>query len=428
MAHSTDAELPYRRLDGVPRRIMLGGLVATAVGLIALAAGLSQGGGRAWQAYLFNWLFWFGIAQGAVVFSAVTVITRAVWARPVRRLALSFVAFLPIAFVLYLPLLLAGEHIFPWTHEMYHEGLGAWLDERFVAVRNVVALAALVGLSLLYARISLRPDVGMRPEDGASGVRGWVIAGWRGQEEEERESHRRLARLGPILAIVFAAAMSVVAWDYVMSLEAGWFSTLIGPYYFMAAFLGGIAATTILAVIVRSRLGLEAVIRVPHFHDLGKLTFAFYVFWAYLFWSQYIVIWYGQLPWEQSFLVHRLTAPYTVLSVTVFGLLFLAPFFALLSVAAKKEPRFLASVAGVILFGLWLERYTLVYPSLYPGADGLPFGWVEIGVTFLFAGLFVISIAAFLSRFPIFQMWQPMVDPHEFDDPYYPPREPAIEA
>lgn len=423
MAHPGTAELPYRRLDSIPRRIVLGGLAAAVVGAIALAAGLLRGDGRAWQAYLFNWLFWFGIAQGAVVFSAATVITRSVWSRPIQRLALSFVAFLPLAIVLYLPLLLAGEHIFPWTHEMYHEGLGAWLNEGFVAARNLVALVAVVGVSIAYARISLRPDVGMRQEDGVTGMRGWVIAGWRGQEEEERESHKRLARLGPILAIVYAAAMSVVAWDYVMSLEAGWFSTLIGPYYFMAAFLGGIAATTLLAVIVRSRLGLQDVILPPHFHDLGKLTFAFCVFWAYLFWSQYIVIWYGQLPWEQSFLVHRLTAPYTALSVAVLGLLFVAPFFALLGVGAKKEPRFLGAVAGMILFGLWLERYTLVYPSLHPGADGLPFGWVEVGVGLLFAGLFVVSVAMFLTRFPIFQIWQPMVDPHEFDDPYYRPGE-----
>lgn len=424
MAHSSTAELPLRRLDGVPRPILVAGLGAVAVGLAALAFGLVRGDGRAWQAYLFNWLFWFGIAQGAVVFSAVTVITRSVWARPIRRIALSFVAFLPIGFVLYLPLLFAGEHIFPWTHEMYHDGLGAWLNEGFVAVRNVVALAAMVWLSVSYARTALRPDVGMEA-DASGGLRGWVVSGWRGQEEEERQAHRRLARLGPILAMVFAVAMSIVAWDYVMSLEAGWFSTLIGPYYFMGAFLGGIAATTLLAVFYRARLGLADTIGAPHFHDLGKLTFAFCVFWAYLFWSQYIVIWYGQLPWEQTFLVHRLTAPYTALSVVVFAFLFLAPFFALLSVTAKRSPPFLATVAGLILLGLWLERYTLVYPSLHPGAESVPFGLVEVGVTLFFAGFFVLSVVAFAVRFPIFQRWQPMVDPHEFDDPYYPLREHA---
>ena len=427
MAQTTHAELPNRRLDTVPRPVLLGGFAAAVLGLATFALGLLQGDGRAWQAYLFNWLFWFGIAQGAVVFSAVTVITRSVWARPVRRIALSFVAFLPLGFVLYLPLLLGGEHIFPWIHAMYHDGLEAWLNEGFVAARNVVAIALLVGLSVLYARIALRPDVGM-DGDATGGVRGWVASGWRGQEEEERESHRRLARLGPILAIVYAFGMSVVAWDYIMSLEAGWFSTLIGPYYFMGAFLGGIAATTVAAVIYRARLGLTDAIRPPHFHDLGKLTFAFCVFWAYLFWSQYIVIWYGQLPWEQSFLVHRLTAPYRWLSVVVFAFLFLAPFFALLSVTAKKNPPFLGTVAALILFGLWLERYTLVYPSLHPGADGMPFGIIEIGVTLLFAGLFVLSVAAFATRFPIFQLWEPMVDPHEFDDPYYPSREPSASA
>lgn len=411
-------DLPYRRFDGVPGRAVTAAVALIVVGALALIAGLFIDAERTWQAYLFNWLFWVGIAQGAVIFAAVLVITRAIWARSIRRLALSFAAFLPIAFVLYLPLTFAGEHIFPWTSAPYHEGMEVWLNEPFVAVRNIILLGALFSLSIWFAVTALRPDSGLLGAGSppSSGIYGRISGNWRGQETEEVHAHKRLSVLAPILVLVYVAAMSMVAWDYIMSLEAGWFSTLIGPYYFMGAFLGGIAATSILAVICRAALDLRGIIEPPHFHDLGKLTFAFCIFWAYLFWSQFIVIWYGMLPHEQAFLVHRLSEPYAWLSVLVLFLLFIAPFAALIGVRAKKSPPFLATIAGVILLGLWIERYVLVYPSLHPDAPSIPFGWQEPGIALLFAGLFVGAVGWFLSTFPVLQIWQPMVDPHEFDE------------
>lgn len=411
-----NGDFPLRRLETFPGVLRGAALGLCLIGALAFAAALFADADRAWQAYLFNWLFWMGIAQGAVLLSACVVITKAVWARPVRRLSLSFAAFLPVAFLLYIPLAFAGESIFPWTRHMYHDGLEVWLNEPFVAVRNLVALGVLFSLSIAFAIQALRPDLGLLRDEAPDRLRGLytrLTRGWRGQEEEEVRAFQRLNVLAPILALVYAASMSVVAWDYIMSLEAGWFSTLIGPYYFMAAFLGGIAATAILAALVRSRMDLAGVIEAPHFHDLGKLTFAFCVFWAYLLWSQYIVIWYGMLPHEQSFLVHRLSAPFFGMALLVFLFLFVAPFSMLLGVAAKKKPEFLASVAGVVLFGLWLERYLLIYPSLYPARDGLPFAWQEVGITLLFAGLFIASLGWFATRFPLLQLWQPMVPPED---------------
>src|SRR5690606_25704192 len=117
--------------------------------------------------------------------------------------------------------------------------------------------------------------------------------------------------------------------------------------------------------------GLERAIEPPQFHDLGKLTFSFCIFWAYLFWSQYLVIWYGKLPWEQAFVIHRLQQPYAPVAVLVFFALFVLPFFGLLGVRAKKTPAILGLFAIVVLVGLWFERYMLVYPSLYQDAERL---------------------------------------------------------
>jgi hypothetical protein len=132
------------------------------------------------------------------------------------------------------------------------------------------------------------------------------------------------------------------------------------------------------------------------------------VFWAYLFFSQYIVIWYGMLPGEQSFVIHRFMAPFGLIAKLVFLFVFVIPFFGLLGAATKRNPRILTLFGGLILLGLWLERYLLVYPSYHIGTTELPLGWQEVGTALFFAGLLILSVLRFLHRYPVFQLWQPM--------------------
>lgn len=418
MAHGiTELEVyPSRRLESMPKAVLAGSGVLILLGVIAFAVGLATDAERAWRAYLFNWLDFASLAQGAVLLAAVVTLTRGVWSRPIRRIALSFVAFLPIAYlILFPPILLFGaEHIFPWLHGPVDEvvaGKGPYLNMPFLAVRHIVGLGGLLLISLLFAKWSLRPDLGMVGADAPSHLRGLygrVTGGWENQAAEELRAQSKLSKLAPAFALIYAVGFSFVAWDFIMSLEPHWFSTLIGPYYFMGGFLGGIAATAIVALVYRSRLDLGHYIGGASLHDLGKLTFGFCVFWAYLFWSQYIVIWYGNLPWEQEFVIHRLQDAYQPLAILVFLCLFVVPFFGLLGVAPKKSPGLYGGMAAIILFGLWLERYILVYPSLYQDPEGfMPPGIVEVGIGLAFLGLLVLSVAWFASRFPILQRWQP---------------------
>ncbi|HUG39374.1 MAG TPA: hypothetical protein VMM12_02760 [Longimicrobiales bacterium] len=397
---------PVRRLESA-QGLLVAAAVLVVLGLIGFAIGLAADADQAWRAYIFNWIFFAGIAQGAVILAAVVTITRGVWSRPIRRVSLSFVAFLPIAYlILFPPVLIWGaDHILPWLHEDVG-GKAAYLNLPFLAARNMLALLVLLAISLAFAYWALRPDAGLAK---GAGLRGFdrLTRGWRGQEAEEVRSHGVLAKLAPALVILYAIAWSFVAFDFVMSLDPHWLSTLIGAYVFMAAFLGGIAATAVATLFYRGRMSLQEYIEGANIHDLGKLMFAFCVFWAYLFWSQYIVIWYGNLPAEQVFFVNRLAPPYKSLSIAVFFMLFVLPFFGLLGVKPKKTPGILAAFAGVILLGLWVERYILIYPTLYPGADALPFGIAEVGIALAFAGLLIASLAWFASRFPMLQVWQP---------------------
>ncbi|MDX1675849.1 MAG: NrfD/PsrC family molybdoenzyme membrane anchor subunit [Longimicrobiales bacterium] len=403
-------EYPFRRLDGMPRGVVLSALALIALGAIGFFMGLADDADRAWRAYTYNWIFFAGIAQGAVLLAAVVALTRGVWSRPVRRIAVSFVAFLPIAYlILFPPLLLwAPDHVFPWLHHDVGDK-AIYLNMPFLTVRNVVGLLALLGLSIYFAYWQLRPDAGLARDAGWDGF-GRLTRNWQGQEQEEEKAQRRLSTLAPIMALVYAVAFSFIAFDFVMSLDPHWLSTLIGPYVFMAAFLGGIAATAVVTVLYRRRLDLAEYVEGNNLHDLGKLFFAFSVFWTYLFWSQYIVIWYGNLPNEQSFLVNRLQDPYRILSILVLFTMFILPFFGLLGVKPKKTPGIMATIAGLSLLGLWVERYILIYPTLYPQVEAVVFGTVEVAIGAVMLGLLMLSLAWFGSRFPMLQVWQPATE------------------
>ncbi|MGH7501668.1 MAG: hypothetical protein ACREL7_07905 [Longimicrobiales bacterium] len=410
MPHAShDLETPFIRFEKMPGGMRMAAIGLTLIGAIVWVIALLTGADRAWHAWLFNWLFFTSIASGAVILAAMVTITKGMWSRPIRRIALSFVAFLPVALLLMVPMFFAADHIFPWLHEPV-AGKEAWLNTPFLIVRNVVLFGSFVWLAAVFARAALRPDVGAV----RSKMTGAVAAqyermshGWQGQSAEELRAWRRTARLAPALVLVYAFAFTMIAFDFVMSLEPHWFSTLIGPYLFMAAILGGMAATSILARAYSRKLGFEAHIAPSQWHDLGKLMFGFVVFWGYLFFSQFIVIWYGLLPGEQSFVIHRFTPPFSIIANAVFACLFVIPFFGMLGVAPKRIPRIQNIFAGIILLGLWFERWLLVYPSHNLGAERLPLGWQELGTTLFFAGVLLLSLGWFATRFPLLQIWKP---------------------
>lgn len=414
MAHELhQAELPLTRLDRIPAMVKWIAAALIVIGGIAVASGFVVDAERSWRAYMFNWLFWTSVAQGAVIFSAAVTMARGIWSKPVRRISLSFVAFLPISLVLLIPLLLAGEQIFPWVGQEMGGGKEAWLNLPFLGARNLILILVMTGVSLIYAYWALRPDIGLIREKAPERLRGLydrMTRGWRGQETEEVIATKRLAVLGPIMALVWVTAHTVLAYDFIMSLEDHWFSTMIGPLFFMGGFLGGIAATAVLTSVYRSTFRLDEYIQGPQLHDLGKLTFAFSVFWIYLFWGQFLTIWYGMLPAEQPYLVHRFLPPYAGVSTWVVLLLFVIPFIGLLGAVTKRSPVALSIFSIVALVGLWLERYMQVYPSYYHSLDTIVFGWQEIGFALPFAGLMLLSLVYFALRFPVLQLWQPLVE------------------
>lgn len=392
----------YRRAARAPTGglLALGGVLAVAgLGLFVVLA-LGSDPARAWRMFLVDFLFFTGVAAGAVIFAATQKITKGTWAGPIIRFAEAGVAFLPVALVLFLVLFLGRDHVFPWIAHPT-PARGKWLTVPWVFWRDLVSLLAVSGVAGAFVWDELKPDVAAVREQ----TTGWrrrlydrIVGDYTGAPEQVETLARRINRLAPLLCLLYAYLFSLLAFDLIMSLALSWHSTLFGAYYFMGAFLTGLTMLGLMTVYWRGRLGLHALIGRPQFHDLGKLIFGFTIFWGYLTYSQLIVIWYGNLPEETSWVFYRMWSGWQPVAVLVLILVFVVPFWGLIWVRAKVSPLTFTLFAAISTIGMWLERFLQVQPSLVATPQlGVP----EIGISLGFLGLFLLAYGLFARAFPM---------------------------
>jgi hypothetical protein len=368
------------------RRFLVVGAVAAVAGGAVLLWGLAGGSTeRTWWAYHFNFVFWSAIAQAMVVFAATQKLAKGRWSGLIIRFAEAAVAFQAVAVVLFLGLILGRAHIFSWLHEPRAD-LGGWLTPGWFFLRNGVILLGMAILSWRFVRRDMAPDLqevterrAVDPDETANGL---------------------ITREAVFVVLGYAFGYTLLGYDLVMSLAHKWVSNLYGAFYFMGSFLGALMAIALLTLWLRRAMGLHHLFSAKQQHDLGKLCFGFTVFWAYLMWSQFLVIWYGNLPEETWFVFYRLTGAWRPIGIAVFFLVFLLPFIGLLGEKPKKSPAILATFALVSLGGIWLERYLEVVPSINHAA-GPAIGLPEIGVGVFFLGMFLLSYGWFASRYPM---------------------------
>lgn len=378
------------------RRVLLPLFAAIAlVGAAAFVAGILGGEPqRAWQAYLINFVFWTGLAFGAVLFSVMLTLTNARWGRPLKRLAESFGAYLPVAFLLFWVLYFGKERIFPWIHEPIPVK-AAWLNSGFLFARDGVALFALTAVSLALIYLSVRRDLD-------------AIAGRTVSEPTQRKREGRIVTLSVIYGILFAFLLSLLAFDLIMSLSPHWYSTLFGAYYWMGSFYTGLAGILILSAIAVKTMGMEEFIGAGQFHDLGKLLFGFCVVTGDFFYAQFLVQWYGNLPEETEFLIHRIRmSPWQPIAWGVLIVCYAFPFVVLLRRSIKMKPVIMMVLCTIILAGMWVERFLLVAPSIWHG-EYLPLGITEILITGGFLGIVSLCVLIFLQAFPVLPVADPL--------------------
>jgi len=415
------------RINDRLQKLLLGFVV---IGIIGFAAGLI--GNRsylAWQALLVNTMFFGGIALGGLAFSLIFTITSAKWGRPIKRLAEALSAFMPIGALLLCLLFFGAHHFFEWMdHDKVIHAKAGWLNFPFFIIRNVVVLGLFVAAGSYYLKTVIRPDIGLAQKlsDFGNPFADRFVKNYGSQEQEEAGAQKRAKTLAPLLALLFFLLCTLLAFDWMMSIDQEWFSTMFGVQYAIANLIGAAAALLIIAGIARQKFQLDEYITIDRYHDLAKLTFAVCALWTYLIFSQVLVIWYADLPEETPYLILRMqSVEWGWMFWFILILMFFIPFFGLMSRTACNSIWFSRLIAVDVLVGAWLEKYFLIVPSIQEnnasaglidasrGLPGFSPNFYDVSITLGVLGIFLLSCFWFLQRVPAV----PISDPLFFRNP-----------
>lgn len=361
-----------RRLDG---RATKWAIVAAIIGVIGIAgsymvaSGTDGGMDYLLQTYLVSFAYFLSLSLGALFFVMLQHVTRAGWSVVVRRIAEAMAANIWLMAILAIPIVLGMEHIYHWAHPgaADHDPLLAakigFLNPSFFITRLVVYFAVWSVLAWFFYRTSKEQD--------ANG---------------EVALTRRMEVVSAPGIVLFALSLNFAAFDLLMSLDPHWFSTIYGVYYFAASVLLFFAVMPKILVWLQMQGLLKRAVTVEHYHDIGKFMFAFTVFWAYIAFSQYMLIWYGNIPEETEWFLKRQTGGWTAISLVLLFGHFVLPFLMLMSRHVKRRPRILAIIGVYVAVMCWIDMYWLVIPEFSP--EVARFGLLDILVYLGMAGVY----------------------------------------
>jgi hypothetical protein len=348
-----DITTETRRLDGVVRPALLICAILAVVGFggsLILARTTEHGMDHLLETYLVSFAFFLSISLGGLFFVLLEHCTRAGWSVVARRVAESIAANVWLMAVLVIPVVLGMHHLYHWSdaaavaHDPLLAGKTGFLNPTFFMIRLAVYFLIWGVMATFLYRTSVAQD--------ANGDPALTL---------------RMERLSAPGMVVFALSLNFAAFDLLMSLDPHWFSTIFGVYYFSASVVAFFAVMPKILWALQGRGILKNAITVEHYHDLGKLLFAFLVFWAYIAFSQYMLIWYGNLPEETEWFLKRQTGEWTTVSLLLIFGHFVVPFLLLVSRFIKRRPLLLAITGGFVAAMCWVDMYWLVMPEFSPG-------------------------------------------------------------
>jgi hypothetical protein len=374
---------------------------AFAVGIAGLVAALGLGwikgdaGASFFHAYLANYAFFLSLSLGGLFLVAVGHACRAGWNVTVRRLAEVLAAntfwlgvlFLPIV----VPVLLGSASLYRWNDPsavaaselLMHKTV--YLNPWFFGIRSAAYFLIWGCLGRFYLDRSTRQD--------ASGDPALTL---------------QMERRSPLALLLFAGTLTFASFDWLMSLAPEWFSTIFGVYYFSGAVLGGVAALVVGAVLLQASGRLVSSITAEHYHDLGKLLLSFVVFWGYIAFSQYMLIWYANIPEETEWYLVRQTGPWRWVSLVLLFVHLVIPFLGLLPRAAKRRKEVLCFWAVWLLAAHWLDLYWLVMPNV--AGSGLPPGPIDLACLVGIGGIFLAGLVRTAEGRPLLAGGDPRFD------------------
>jgi len=341
-------------------------IAATGIGAAILAVTAVISPDRAWANLFVAAWYLITLGLGGALFIALTTVCGAGWSTAFRRVPEAMTGLLPIAGILLLATVAIRLPQYGW----HHHGTGdagtfwfkeLWLQPSFLAVRAVVYVL----LWIVFAKL--------------------LVGKSRRQDEQKKPSPAPSVVTSILFLFVFAFTISLAAVDWIMALEPLWFSTMWGVYQFSGLIMTTIAAMIIACIVLRQRGPLNGIFRDDHLHDLAKLLIGFSCFWMYIWFSQYMLIWYSNIPEETSYFIPRTQGPWGPVLIGSIVLNWVIPFFVLLPQPCKRSESVMLKIAVVVLIGRWVDLYVMVFP---PVTGNVPvFGLPEIASMMCICGL-----------------------------------------
>ena len=365
-------EFTYQRKD-LPSSISKIGMTLLVVGVILGVAAFFVDHSRAVYNYLIAFTFMISIGVGALFLIALEYIVGADWSVPIRRVVEFFAATIPLLALLVIPLLFNIGELFHWSHSeaiAEDEILNAkapYLNVSFFIIRVFV----LIGLwSLFYF---------------------FFIKNSKKQDTSKDQKLTKInIRLSAIFIPIFAFTITISAIDWLMSIEPHWFSTIIGVYFFAGTVIAALAAVTLATVLLKENGYLHPAMTNDHLYSLGALLFAFVNFWGYIAFSQYMLIWYADLPEETFWFMQRWEGSWAIFSIGLIIVHFLVPYITLISQPSKMDPKKLKFISVWLLFAHLYDLFWFVMPEMEELSGGYSFSWIDLVFPIAAVGLIIL--------------------------------------
>lgn len=378
----------------MPAKLRTISIVLLAIGILALIIGIFALGGpvngtRFWIVLLFNAIFFLFMTLGSLIVLCAATLAQGSWHIAYRRVIeavfMAMPVFAIIAFIIMMCIVWGDKSaIYQWAdktlvaHSKLLQKKSAFLNPSFYTILTVITLGMWTFFGFRIRRLSLKED--MAPA-------GTTKIFW------------KTYRIAALFIAFYYLTNATSTWQWIMSIDVDWYSTLFMWYIFASLFVSSIAVITLFVIILRN-FGFLEWITYEHLHDMGKFMFAFSIFWMYLWFAQYLLIWYGNIPEETTYFTIRAWGSYHTLFYLNLIINFCAPFLILMTRDSKRNYTIVAYMAILVFIGHYLDFYLKFMPG--PLKNNWHIGWYEVGITLGFIGLMILVVTRNLSKAPLF--------------------------
>jgi hypothetical protein len=373
--------------------LLLGLLALTVAGAAAFLLQLKSAPKMAWAGYLLSFWYVLALAMMATVFTGIFSIAKSGWQVVFKRVLEGMSSFMPVAGVLALGIVIFGiPSLYHWadTAHVAHDAVllhkAPFLNVPFFSIRVVIYFAIWIGFAVLFIKNSLAQDI-----DGKG------------------ERTIKIIPKSALFLILFALSYSFASFDFIMSVEPHWFSTMYGVYMFAGMMGSGLAMLILILALVK-KLGFLPEVNENHFHNIAQLLIGFTIFWMYIWFSQFMLIWYANIPEETMFFIPRLTNGWELVLAALIIIKWLLPFFMLLSRSVKRSIKLLVVISVIILISQFIDIFYNIFPSILGTAHAPS---LTLNVVLMWVGalsFFTLWVLLYLSRVNLIAKNDPLLE------------------